>query len=58
MTKKAQPIREDHLELAEKSLELRKRIQKIYRLKSIPSPGAVQRMLSQLESLKQTGLIK
>ena len=57
MSKKAQPIREDHLERQETAQELRLKIQRIFKLSSPPDAKTVRRLLSQIERQKQTGYI-
>ena len=56
MSKKAQPVREDHLEKQETAYELRLRIQKAFRLSTLPNARTVQRLLERTEALKTRGL--
>ena len=57
MAKKAQPIREDHLERQETAAELRERIRVLFKLKQAPDDRHVKFLLSQLEKYKQTGYV-
>ena len=56
MAKKAQPIREDHLERQETAEELRERIRVLFKLKNTPDDKTVKMLLSRLEKYKKTGL--
>ncbi|MEE3012949.1 MAG: hypothetical protein VX505_02215 [Chloroflexota bacterium] len=57
MAKRAQPVREDHLERQETADELRKRIQVLFKLKNIPDDKTVKMLLSRLEKYKRTGYV-
>ena len=57
MAKKAQPIREDHLEKQETAQELRERIRVLFKLKETPDEKTVKSLLSRLEKYKRTGYV-
>ena len=57
MAKRAQPIREDHLERQETADELRERIRVLFKLKNKPDDKTVKMMLSRLERYKRTGYV-
>ena len=53
MAKRAQSIREDHLERQETADELRKRIQALFKLKNTPDDKTVKMLLSRLENINE-----
>ena len=57
LAKRAQPIREDHLERQETAEELRERIRVIFKLKQTPDDKYVKFLLSRLEKYKKTGYV-
>ena len=57
MAKRAQPIREDHLERQETADELRERIRVLFKLKNKPDDKTVKMLLSRLEKYKRTGYV-
>ena len=57
MAKKAQPIREDHLERQETAEELRERIRVLLKLKQTHDDKNVKFLLSQIEKYKRTGYV-
>ena len=57
MAKRAQPIREDHLERQETAEELREKIRVLFKLKQIPDAKQVKFLLSRLEQYKKTGYV-
>ena len=57
LAKKAQPIREDHLERQETAQELRERIRVLFKLKQTPDDKHVKFLLSRLEKYKRTGYV-
>ena len=57
MAKRAQPVREDHLERQETADELRERIRVLFKLKNIPDDKTVKMLLSRLEKYKKTGYV-
>ena len=57
MPKRAQPIREDHLERQETAVELRERIRVLFKLKNTPNDKTVKMLLSRLEKYKKTGYV-
>ena len=57
MTKKARPIREDHLERQETAQELRERIRVLFNLEQTPDDKTVNSLLTRLEKYKQTGYV-
>jgi len=57
LAKKAQPIREDHLERQETAEELRERIRVLFKLKQTPDDKYVKFLLSQIEKYKRTGYV-
>ena len=57
LAKKAQPIREDHLERQETAQELRERIRVLFKLKQTPDDKYVKFLLSQIEKYKRTGYV-
>ena len=57
MPKRAQPIREDHLERQETAVELRERIRVLFKLKNTPDDKTVKMLLSRLEKYKKTGYV-
>jgi len=57
LAKKAQPIREDHLERQETAQELRERIRVLFKLKQTPNAKHVKFLLSQIEKYKRTGYV-
>ena len=57
MAKRAQPIREDHLERQETAAELRERIRTLFKLKQTPDDKTVKSLLSRLEKYKRTGYV-
>ncbi|GIS93494.1 MAG: hypothetical protein CM1200mP22_07310 [Dehalococcoidia bacterium] len=57
MAKRAQSIREDHLERQETADELRERIRVLFKLKNTPDDKTVKMLLSRLEKYKKTGYV-
>ena len=57
MAKRAQPIREDHLEREETTAELRERIRVLFKLSKTPDDKTVKCLLSRLEKYKKTGYV-
>ena len=57
MAKRAQSVREDHLERQETSDELRERIQVLFKLKNTPDDKTVKMLLSRVEKYKKTGYV-
>ena len=57
LAKRAQPIREDHLERRETAEELRERIRVLFKLKNTPDDKTVKSLLSRLEKYKKTGYV-
>ena len=57
LAKRAQPIREDHLERRETAEELRERIRVLFKLKQTPDDKHVKFLLSRLEKYKKTGYV-
>ena len=57
MAKRAQAIREDHLERQETADELRERIRVLFKLKNTPDDKTVKMLLSRLEKYKKTGYV-
>ena len=57
MAKRAQSIREDHLEREETADELRERIRVLFKLKNTPDDKTVKMLLSRLEKYKNTGYV-
>ena len=57
MAKRAQPVREDHLERQETANELRERIRVLFKLKNTPDDKTVKMLLSRLERYKKTGYV-
>ena len=57
LPKRAQPIREDHLERQETAEELRERIRVLFKLKQTPDDKHVKFLLSRLEKYKRTGYV-
>jgi len=57
MAKRAQPIREDHLERQETTAELRERIRVLFKLSKTPDDRTVKSLLSKLEKYKKTGYV-
>ncbi len=57
LAKRAQPIREDHLERQETAEELRERIRVLFKLKQTPDDKTVKSLLSRLEKFKRTGYV-
>ena len=57
MAKRAQPIREDHLEREETTAELRDRIRVLFKLSKTPDDKTVKSLLSRLEKYKKTGYV-
>ena len=55
--KRAQPIREDHLERRDTAEELRERIRVLFKLKNTPDDKTVKMLLSRLEKYKKTGYV-
>ena len=55
MAKRAQSIREDHLERQETADELRERIRVLFKLNNTPDDKTVKMLLSRLEKYKKTG---
>ena len=57
MAKRAQKIREDHLERQETAEELRERIRVLFKLKETPDEKHVKFLLSRIEKYKRTGYV-
>ncbi len=57
LAKRAQKIREDHLERQETAEELRERIRVLFKLKETPDDKHVKFLLSRLEKYKTTGYV-
>ena len=57
MAKRAQPVREDHLERQETADELRERIRVLFKLKNTPDDKTVKMLLSRLEKYKKTDYV-
>ncbi len=57
MAKRAQKIKEDHLERQETAEELRERIRVLFKLKETPNDKHVKFLLSRLEKYKSTGYV-
>ena len=57
MAKRAQPIREDHLERQETADELREQLRVLFKLKNIPDDKTVKMLLSRFEKYKRTGYV-
>ena len=57
MAKRAQPVREDHLERQETADELRERIRVLFKLKNTPDDKTAKMLLSRLEKYKKTGYV-
>ena len=57
MAKRAQSIREDHLQRQETADELRERIRVLFKLKNTPDDKTVKMLLSRLEKYKKTGYV-
>ena len=57
MVKRAQSVREDHLERQETSDELRERIRVLFKLKNTPDDKTVKMLLSRVEKYKKTGYV-
>ena len=57
MAKRAQPIREDHLEREETTAELRERIRVLFKLSKTPDDKTVKSLLSRVEKYKRTGYV-
>ena len=57
MAKRAQSIREDHLERQETADEHRERIRVLFKLKNTPDDKTVKMLLSRLEKYKKTGYV-
>jgi hypothetical protein len=57
LAKRAQSIREDHLERQETADELRERIRVLFKLKNTPDDKTVKMLLSRLEKYKKTGYV-
>jgi len=57
LAKRAQKIREDHLERQETAEELRERIRVLFKLKEAPDNKHVKFLLSRLEKYKKTGYV-
>ena len=57
MAKRAQPIREDHLERQETTAELRERIRVLFKLSKTPDDRTVKSLLTRLEKYKKTGFV-
>jgi len=57
LVKRAQKIREDHLERQETAEELRERIRVLFKLKETPNDKHVKFLLSRLEKYKTTGYV-
>ena len=57
MAKRAQHVREDHLERQETADALRERIRVLFKLKNTPDDKTVKMLLSRLEKYKKTGYV-
>ena len=57
MAKRAQPVREDHLERQETADALRERIRVLFKLKNTPDDKTVRMLLSRLEKYRKTGYV-
>ena len=57
MAKRAQYVREDHLERQETADALRERIRVLFKLKDTPDDKTVKMLLSRLEKYKKTGYV-
>ena len=57
MAKRAQSVREAHLERQETSDELRERIRVLFKLKNTPDDKTVKMLLSRVEKYKKTGYV-
>ena len=57
LAKRAQKIKEDHLERQETAEELRERIRVLFKLKETPDDKHVKLLLSRLEKYKTTGYV-
>ena len=57
MAKRAQPVREDHLERQETADALRERIRVLFKLKNTPDDKTVKMLLSRVEKYKKTGYV-
>ena len=57
MAKRAQPVREDHLERQETADALRERIRVLFKLKNTPDDKTVKMLLSRREKYKKTGYV-
>ena len=57
MAKRAQTVREDHLERQETADELRERIRVLFKLKNTPDDKTVRMLLSRLEKYRKTGYV-
>ena len=57
MAKRAQSVREDHLERQETADALRERIRVLFKLKNTPDDKTVKMLLSRLEKYKKTGYV-
>jgi len=57
LSKRAQPVREDHLERKETADELRERIRVLFKLKNTPDDKTVKMLLSRLEKYRKTGYV-
>ena len=57
LAKRAQRVREDHLERQETAEELRERIRVLFKLKQTPEDKHVKFLLSRLEKYKKTGYV-
>ena len=57
LAKRAQKIREDHLERQETAEELRERIRVLFKLKETPDAKHVKFLLSRIEKYKRTGYV-
>ena len=57
MAKRAQSVREDHLERKETADELRERIRVLFKLKNTPDDKTVKMLLSRVEKYRKTGYV-
>ena len=57
MAKRAQYVREDHLDSQETADALRERIRVLFKLKNTPDDKTVKMLLSRLEKYKKTGYV-
>jgi hypothetical protein len=57
LSKRAQQVREDHLERKETADELRERIRVLFKLKNTPDDKTVKMLLSRLEKYRKTGYV-